>query len=35
MQGALVLRNEDLDVARCRPEFVAAMLEDLRWFGFQ
>lgn len=31
--GALVLRNEDLDRARCRPEFVAAMLEDLRWFG--
>ncbi|MDD3179737.1 MAG: tRNA glutamyl-Q(34) synthetase GluQRS [Opitutaceae bacterium] len=32
--GALVLRNDDLDVARCRPEFAAAMLEDLRWFGF-
>lgn len=32
--GALVLRNEDLDGARCRPEYVAAMLEDLRWFGF-
>ena len=33
--GTLVLRNEDLDRARCRPEFVAAMFEDLRWFGFQ
>ena len=33
--GDLVLRNEDLDRARCRPEFVQAMLEDLRWFGFQ
>lgn len=33
-QGTLVLRNEDLDRDRCRPEFVAAMLEDLRWFGF-
>jgi glutamyl-tRNA synthetase len=33
--GALVLRNEDLDHARCRPEFTTAMLEDLRWFGFQ
>ncbi len=33
--GTLVLRNEDLDHARCRPQFVAAMLEDLRWFGFQ
>lgn len=32
--GTLVLRNEDLDGPRCRPEFVAAMLEDLRWFGF-
>ena len=32
--GELILRNDDLDTARCRPEFVAAMLEDLRWFGF-
>ena len=32
--GTLVLRCEDLDRARCRPEFVAAMFEDLRWFGF-
>ena len=27
--GTLILRNEDLDRARCRPEFVAAMTEDL------
>lgn len=33
--GALVLRNEDLDRARCRPVFVVAMLEDLSWFGFK
>lgn len=33
--GQLVLRNEDLDRARCKPEFVAAMFEDLRWFGFE
>jgi glutamyl/glutaminyl-tRNA synthetase len=33
--GTLILRNEDLDVARCRPQFVSATLEDLRWFGFQ
>jgi len=33
--GQLVLRNDDLDRARCRPEFVAAMYEDLRWFGFE
>jgi glutamyl/glutaminyl-tRNA synthetase len=33
--GILVLRNEDLDTVRSKPEFVSAMLEDLRWFGFQ
>jgi glutamyl-tRNA synthetase len=32
-QGTLILRNDDLDAARCRPEFIAAMFEDLRWFG--
>lgn len=31
--GMLILRNDDLDHARCKPEFVRAMLEDLRWFG--
>ena len=33
--GTLILRNEDLDRARCKPEFVTAMLDDLRWFGFE
>lgn len=33
--GVLVLRNEDLDFSRCKPEFVAAMTEDLRWFGLE
>jgi glutamyl-tRNA synthetase len=33
--GTLVLRNEDLDAARSKPEFVAAMIEDLHWFGFR
>lgn len=33
--GTLILRNDDLDAARCRPEFVAAMIEDLAWFGFR
>lgn len=33
--GTLILRNDDLDRARCKPEFVSAMLEDLHWFGFQ
>jgi glutamyl-tRNA synthetase len=31
--GTLILRNEDLDRSRCRPEYVAAQAEDLRWFG--
>lgn len=31
--GTLIFRNDDLDGARCRPEFVDAMLEDLHWFG--
>ncbi len=31
--GALLLRNDDLDTDRCRPEFVSAMLEDLHWLG--
>lgn len=29
----LILRLEDLDAARCSPEFAAAALEDLRWLG--
>src|SRR5919205_2002046 len=33
--GTLVLRNEDLDPARSRPAFAAAMLEDLRWLGIE
>ena len=31
--GKLILRIEDLDLARCRPEFRAAIIEDLKWFG--
>ena len=33
--GTLILRNDDLDRARCRPEYVTGMLEDLRWFGLE
>src|ERR1017187_7654351 len=33
--GILVLRNEDLDATRFKLEFVSAMLEDLKWFGFE
>jgi len=32
--GVLVLRNEDMDAKRFKLEFASAMLEDLRWFGF-
>jgi glutamyl/glutaminyl-tRNA synthetase len=32
-KGVLVMRNEDLDPQRSKPEFAAAMLEDLRWLG--
>lgn len=32
-QGKLIFRNEDLDFQRCKPEFVSAMYEDLRWLG--
>jgi glutamyl-tRNA synthetase len=33
--GALVFRNEDLDAQRCRPEYAAAMYEDLHWLGLE
>ena len=33
--GLLVLRNEDLDPDRSRPEFVVAAEEDLRWLGIR
>jgi glutamyl-tRNA synthetase len=33
--GVLVLRNEDLDTQRSRPEFVSAMFEDLHWLGIE
>jgi glutamyl-tRNA synthetase len=31
--GVLVLRNEDLDPQRSKPEYVQAFIEDLRWLG--
>jgi glutamyl-tRNA synthetase len=33
--GVLVMRNEDLDPQRSKPEFAEAMLEDLRWLGIR
>jgi glutamyl/glutaminyl-tRNA synthetase len=32
--GKLVLRIEDLDLPRCRPEYRESICQDLRWFGF-
>ena len=31
--GRLLLRIEDIDSARCRPEYEAAICEDLAWLG--
>lgn len=31
--GRLLLRIEDIDEARCRPEYEAAIHEDLTWLG--
>jgi glutamyl-Q tRNA(Asp) synthetase len=31
--GRFLLRLEDIDPGRCRPEFAAAIEEDLRWLG--
>lgn len=33
--GTIRLRIEDIDTARCRPEFEAAILEDLAWLGLE
>lgn len=31
--GRFLLRIEDIDTIRCKPEFEAAIYEDLRWLG--
>jgi glutamyl-Q tRNA(Asp) synthetase len=31
--GKFLLRIEDIDSARCKPEFTEAILEDLAWLG--
>lgn len=33
--GELILRVEDLDLARCRPEFRQGIMADLKWFGLE
>ncbi|MFA5900493.1 MAG: tRNA glutamyl-Q(34) synthetase GluQRS [Hyphomicrobium sp.] len=32
-KGRFLLRIEDIDVTRCREEYVAGILEDLTWLG--
>jgi len=33
--GRFLLRIEDIDATRCRPEYDAAILEDLAWLGLE
>lgn len=33
--GRLLLRIEDIDATRCRPEYEAAIYEDLAWLGLR
>ena len=33
--GRYLLRIEDIDASRCRPEFESAILEDLAWLGLR
>lgn len=33
--GRFLLRVEDIDIARTRPEFVAGIFADLRWLGLE
>ena len=31
--GAFLLRIDDIDQGRCRPQFVSAIIDDLNWLG--
>lgn len=33
--GRFLLRIENIDLGRCRPEYEAAILEDLQWLGLE
>ena len=33
--GRFILRMEDIDVGRCKPEFEEAIYEDLAWLGIE
>src|SRR5215212_2759162 len=35
LAGRFLLRIEDIDTSRCRPEFEAAIYEDLAWLGLE
>jgi glutamyl-Q tRNA(Asp) synthetase len=35
VRGRFLLRIEDIDEGRCRPEFVDDILEDLAWLGIE
>ncbi|MEL8055270.1 MAG: tRNA glutamyl-Q(34) synthetase GluQRS [Pseudomonadota bacterium] len=32
--GEVLLRIEDIDTTRCKPDFVEGIVEDLHWLGF-
>ncbi len=34
LRGSVLLRIEDHDRQRCKPEYEAALLEDMEWLGF-
>jgi glutamyl-Q tRNA(Asp) synthetase len=33
--GTFILRIEDIDATRCKPEFIDAIYEDLHWLGIR
>lgn len=35
MGGTFLLRIEDIDVTRCKPEFTADIFDDLKWLGLK
>ncbi|WP_457094511.1 tRNA glutamyl-Q(34) synthetase GluQRS [Microvirga sp. P5_D2] len=35
LNGRFLLRIEDIDITRCRPEFERGILEDLAWIGLE
>lgn len=35
LDGTMLLRIEDIDTARCRPEFLTGLFEDLDWLGLR